>query len=286
MGVTLKVNNKKKVFAITWLAIATIGFAFAQQKAATYGTVTTNDSDIDVVEFEELKYPLIAQYAPFESQGVEVVRVNLDDQGNVVQALALSGNDLLLPDCLANAKRWKLRPTASKTAVLVYDLRVQAGQCKSTSSLFTLRPPNLATVIGCFPTEFGRPFQFVHFQQTDMMSDEDMEIVHFDNELKYPPLARQARVQGVVVVQVKLDDKGKVVDAAAVSGAGILIPACLANAKNWHFRPNSQKAAIIVYNFKLVINDPGQFILQPPNFVTVTGAPITVQGMISSGQQN
>lgn len=271
----MRLGKNRTTLSIAWLAVATVGFVFPQQGTQPE-TPTTNDSDIKTVEFEELKYPPIAQYATPSPEGVEVVRVNLDDQGDVLQALPISGNDLLLPDCLSNAKKWRFRPNPSKSAVLVYDLRVQAGQCKSISSLFTLRPPNFASVIGCFPPDAGRPFKIAPSSQTDMISDNDVEVVHFDNELKYPSLARQARVQGAVVIKVDLDDKGRAVDAAAVSGAGILIPPCLKNARNWRFRPNSQKAAVIVYNFKLVINDPGQTILQPPNFVTVTDSPVPI----------
>ncbi len=131
--------------------------------------------------------------------------------------------------------------------------------------------------MGCLPTEFGRPFQFVRFQQADMISDADMQVVHFDDQLKYPSLAKQARVEGAVAVKVTLDHKGGVVDAAAISGSPILIPACLANAKKWQFQANSQMSAIIVYNFTLIVDDPGQFIFQPPNFVTITGTPTAAQ---------
>jgi TonB family protein len=84
-----------------------------------------------------------------------------------------------------------------------------------------------------------------------MISDMDMEVVHFDDQLKYPALARQARIQGAVVVKVKLDAKGAVVDAAAISGSPMLIPNCLTNAKNWRFQPSSQKAAIMVSRWRI-----------------------------------
>ncbi len=49
--------------------------------------------------------------------------MTLDDQGKVVQAVALSGNDLLLPDCLVNAKKWRFKPNSMRAAVIVYNLR-------------------------------------------------------------------------------------------------------------------------------------------------------------------
>ena len=82
------------------------------------------------------------------------------------------------------------------------------------------------------------------------MNDEDLKVVHFE-DLRYPPLGRLERIQGVVVVRVKLDEKGNVVEPEAISGAKLLIPESLANAKKWSFQPNSEKAAVIVYNFRL-----------------------------------
>src|SRR5260370_41377945 len=85
-------------------------------------------------------------------------------------------------------------------------------------------------------------------QQDQIVNDKDIDVLHFEG-MNYPPLARAGRVQGVVVVRVVLDNDGKVVGADAISGNGILIPATLANARTWIFRPNNQKSAVIVYNF-------------------------------------
>jgi len=244
-------------------------------RAQYNGMVTVDDKDIKVIDYEELKYPLLAQYAPFESEGVVVVRVKLDDEGKVVEAAATSGNDILIPDCLANVKKWRFQPNAAKTAVIVYNLRMPQGECKSASSLFTFQRPNLATVTGCVAA-LESSIEFVRALRGGAVSDRDMEALHFEG-LRYPAIAKSAGIQGVVVVQVKLDDKGNVAEAAAISGKPMLIRDSLANAKSWRFRPNAQKTAVIVYNFKLVFGDPGQFIFEPPNFATITGAPMIVQ---------
>src|SRR3954462_5359362 len=70
-------------------------------------------------------------------------------------------------------------------------------------------------------------------------------------DIGYPALAKAARVQGVVVVEAQLDNKGNVVGASAIAGAKPLIPDCLSNIKKWKFKPNSRKTAVIVYEFRL-----------------------------------
>lgn len=106
------------------------------------------------------------------------------------------------------------------------------------------------------------------------VKDSDINVVSFE-PLAYPAIARTAHVEGVVVIKVVLDDKGSVADAVALSGADLLIKSCLENAKKWRFKPNSEKAAIIVYLFRMAgfchdNTDPSQFIWEPPNFGTVT----------------
>ncbi len=126
------------------------------------------------------------------------------------------------------------------------------------------------------------PFTGLKVQQVDdkVVSDKDMKVVDFE-EMSYPTLGRTARIQGVVVVRVDLDSHGKVLEAVAISGAQAFIPECLANAKKWQFEPNAQKAAVIVYNFRLSdgISKSGcdHFMLEPPNLATITTCPIQIR---------
>jgi hypothetical protein len=65
-------------------------------------------------------------------------------------------------------------------------------------------------------------------------------------------------------------------------GHPILLTACVLSAQKWRFRPNAQKKAVIVYDFRLDGEGPGQTILEPPNFVTITHAPMMVEAQSSS----
>jgi len=73
----------------------------------------------------------------------------------------------------------------------------------------------------------------------------------------YPSLGVQIRLQGVVNVQVLIDESGKVVSAKAISGHPILIPDAVRAAMNARFSPttlNGQAvkiSGIITYNFVL-----------------------------------
>jgi len=54
---------------------------------------------------------------------------------------------------------------------------------------------------------------------------------------KYPLLALQSRIEGVVQIDALIDKDGNVVQARAISGPGLLIPAALEAVKHWKYEP-------------------------------------------------
>ena len=76
----------------------------------------------------------------------------------------------------------------------------------------------------------------------------------------YPPLARQARIQGVVLLQATISKQGDIEDLQTISGHPMLIPAAMQAVKQWKYKPyllNGQPVEVetqIQVNFYL---DPG-----------------------------
>jgi TonB family protein len=270
----MQARSKVAVIVLLVAAVSTCVRAESNEKPGKW----VNDDDILVMEFNELEYPLLARSSGAE--GVVAVKVKLDNTGRVLEAVALSGRDELVPDSLANVKTWRFQPNGDNAAVVVYSFRRASGRCKSASSFFTLERPNLATITACWPAakqanRVVAPPKTVNV----MVSDKDIEVLDFE-DLGYPPVGTVARVRGVVVVEANLNDKGEVVDATAISGHGVVIPYCLANVKKWRFRPNAQRKVVVVYNFEFPCSgivyksdDQTQFVLEVPNFATITGTP-------------
>lgn len=112
----------------------------------------------------------------------------------------------------------------------------------------------------------------------DPIFDEDVRIRTF-KPMDFPLFAWRARVEGVVVVALDLDELGKVKDASALSGPKLLIPAVLRNAKELSFQPRSDGRALMVYLFRLEgicpENCTSAFTLSPPNLAVITkGNPV------------
>lgn len=76
-------------------------------------------------------------------------------------------------------------------------------------------------------------------------------------EPPYPPLAKQARVTGIVTIQIVIDETGKVVAAQILSGHPLLRQAALDAARRARFTPTKlsdvpvKVQGTITYNFKL-----------------------------------
>jgi protein TonB len=74
---------------------------------------------------------------------------------------------------------------------------------------------------------------------------------------EYPPIARQARLEGSVSVEVMISPDGRVESARAVSGPAVLRAVAASAATGWRFQPTLlngvpvQVTGVIVFNFKL-----------------------------------
>jgi len=83
----------------------------------------------------------------------------------------------------------------------------------------------------------------------------------------YPPLARQARIQGTVILSIIITKAGDVDDVKLVSGHPMLVPAVIDAVKQWKYRPyeeNGEPIAIqttIQVNFTLADKSPAGSIL-------------------------
>jgi len=73
----------------------------------------------------------------------------------------------------------------------------------------------------------------------------------------YPPLARQARIQGAVVMEAMISEDGSIVDLKVISGHPMLVTAAVEAVKQWKYRPyllNGQPVEVqtqIQVNFNL-----------------------------------
>ena len=83
----------------------------------------------------------------------------------------------------------------------------------------------------------------------------------------YPPLARQARIQGTVVLDVVITKTGEVSKLQLISGHPMLAPAAIDAVKQWRYRPYEKDGVpvdvetTVQVNFRLAGNPPVQGVV-------------------------
>ena len=80
------------------------------------------------------------------------------------------------------------------------------------------------------------------------------------NQPEYPALARQARISGIVPVQVTVGAGGEITRVSAVRGHPLLIPAAVAAVKNWTFRPGTTAGRAVESTIEVSV----PFVLEQP----------------------
>jgi TonB family protein len=108
-------------------------------------------------------------------------------------------------------------------------------------------------------------------------------------ELKYPPIARAARVQGDVIVSFRQTLDGSTADLTPISGPAMLQGVAVENVKAWHFAPPGEPTGQVykaVFHFQLNPPDDGFDDNQPTTKVELDGAGgIRVLSVLTTGLQ-
>jgi len=71
---------------------------------------------------------------------------------------------------------------------------------------------------------------------------------------EYPTLAKQAHIWGVVVVNAVIDEHGNVVQARAVSGHPVLIPAALSAVLQWKYEPTLLNGTPVAVEMEVTVH--------------------------------
>ena len=71
---------------------------------------------------------------------------------------------------------------------------------------------------------------------------------------QYPPEARAAGIQGVVLAEIVIDGEGSVIDARVVRSVPLLDEAALKAVKNWRFTPTVVNGQAVPVRMTVTVN--------------------------------
>jgi len=95
----------------------------------------------------------------------------------------------------------------------------------------------------------------------------------------YPPLARQARIDGEVRVAFTTDGE-RVVDVVVESGHPLLRTAAGDNVRTWKFAPHTPGNFHVTFRYKFATGDTEFIFLESPSVVQVEASPPMIGGIV------
>jgi TonB family protein len=173
-------------------------------------------------------YPEIARKAQVE--GTVILEIKTDDHGNVVDVRVLRSIPLLDMSAIEAVKQWKYEP-------LIID-------GKPRQVIFTV------TVRFLLDSGFKKDI-LKKFAAGAIRAEGEVQPPALVKEVAvvYPEAARQASVQGTVILAVKANDDGRIVDAVVLRSIPLLDQAAIDAVKQWVYEPKiiDGKAVPIVF---------------------------------------
>jgi TonB family protein len=203
--------------------------ASAQPQAATT-SAAPDSTKLRVRQAVKAVYPLEAKEKHL--QGEVVVKVFVDEQGDVEKTEVVSGDPVLARTALDAAKKWKFEPfikdgkAIKVTTKLPFDFAFKGN-------IIDIDPAQNADLARS--SDPNAPLR-VRVSQDVMQG----LLIHKVAPV-YPPDARLARIQGTVILQGLIGKDGHLKKLKLISGHPILAPAAIGAVEQWRYQPYELK---------------------------------------------
>jgi TonB family protein len=161
-------------------------------------------------------YPEVARKGHVE--GVVILEAKADEEGNIVDARILRSIPVLDQAAIDAVKQWKYEPLA-----------IDGKPCKV---LFTV-------TVRFMLKEGDKAKTLDKFAQGAVKAEGEIKPPRLIKEVApvYPEVARVAGVEGVVILSVKADEEGKIVDVMVLRSIPLLDQAAIDAVKQWVYEP-------------------------------------------------
>jgi TonB family protein len=175
--------------------------------------------------------------------GRVVLYVVINSFGNVERLAIISGHPLLAPAAIEAVKQWRYTPylrnsesiRAQTTVTLDFVVSSDQGS-EGRVSDGLLEAGAESTGLRGFVASTPPPGEHLP-KRIRVSSGVSAGLILTRVNPEYPSDAREARIQGVVVLKVNVDEEGRVVRVELISGHPMLAPAAIEAVRQWTYRP-------------------------------------------------
>jgi TonB family protein len=178
---------------------------------------------LDPIEISKAVYPPAAKVKKIQGQVAGLILVS--ENGDVENVLFSKGDPLLAAAAEEAAKRWKFKPVLKDGKPVPVVARATFNFALADNIQDTKDVAAELDHIGPFP------------QRVRVSQGVTAGLIAYKVQPDYPPEARQARIQGTVVLRAVISKDGSIEGLTLVSGHPMLAPAAIDAVKRWRYRP-------------------------------------------------
>jgi len=244
----------KLILKLLFLSTVMASFGLAQSARRIPVTLPTQVSQPEMqallIHKVDPVYPPLAHQA--RVQGTVVLQIVIDKSGSVVNLQLVSGHPMLAPAAIEAVKQWKYQPYTVDGSPVEVQTQVQVN--------FSLSNQPIVGVIGSVASGYALPPPTPGVPRAPEVVLRTLRIEKVDP--LYPPNAIRDRIQGTVVLDVRIAASGSVENVSLLSGHPVLAPAAIEAVKQWRYKPymvNGEPGPVestVRLNFTISENDP------------------------------
>jgi len=224
----------KAKYVLCMAIVAVTCVAQQSTNSASPSTVQLSPDEADKLLVERVVPQYPESGITNQIQNNEILSLQVDEQGNVADAKVKMGHPAFTQQSLDAVKQWKYRPYLVNDSPVRFETTVLIAYRFFDSNIVSSPkgPINVVAMVprtGVPPVEESRPHQVGSYQLEGMLLNRV--------DPQYPETAKSQRIQGDVVLYVRVDKQGKVTSTNAVSGRSALLPAAMDAVKQWSYKP-------------------------------------------------
>jgi TonB family protein len=189
-------------------------------------------------------------------QGTVVLDVRVNSSGGVDKVVHMSGPLTLAPAAIVAVKQWRYTPYVKdgQPIAVVSPVRLKFSLEENENGVVSEPEPSE----DASPQKIALPRIAVP-QRVRVSSGVSLGLLVKKVAPAYPPDARDAHIQGIVVLQANIDKEGDVSNLVLVSGDPMLAPAAIEAVQQWKYRPYLLNGQAVEVETTIQVN----FVLTP-----------------------
>jgi len=174
--------------------------------------------------------------------------------------VAVSGDPILTAAAIEAVKQWKYRPYTinGKAVAVVSMVRLHFTLTENDTAGVVSEPAPLQTMTPTSAPVEGTAPKIAFPTRVRVSSGVSQGLLITKVALEYPEEARQAHIQGTVILQVRIDKEGNVVSLELISGHPMLAATAIAAVRQWKYRPYLLNGEPVEVDTQVLVN----FVLQ------------------------